>query len=776
MIPMRTRRPARGLLLALLAACAGPGTLPPARETVLPGLEQPVEVLRDRWGVPHLYARTPRDLFRAQGYIAAQDRLWQMDLWRRTGEGTLAEILGPSALPRDRFARLLKYRGDLEAEWASYAPDAREIVAAFVEGVNAAIAARRESLPEEFRLMGYAPEPWTPETCLSRMAGFVMTRNASGEVARARLVREIGPEAAAEAWPPDPAAALEVPRGLDLAGIDDRILADARAAGAALDLRRDEGSNNWTVSGALTRSGRPILANDPHRAIAIPSLRYLAHLVAPGWNVIGAGEPALPGVAAGHNDRVAFGFTIVGIDQQDLYVEELNPADPLEYRHEGAWRKMRVVHEEIRVKGRDRPERLELRFTVHGPVLYEDRARHRAYALRWVGSEPGTAGYLACLSLNRAGNWQEFLAALDRWKVPSENLVYADLDGNIGWAAAGLAPVRKGWSGLLPVPGTGDYEWQGFLPMSELPRVFNPPQGYVATANHNILPPGYPHVLGYEWAQDWRFRRIDEVLRSRKGFTVEDFMALQHDEHSLPARRLVPLLEGARPASPETRDAVRRLLAWDRILGKDSAEAAIFQVWLRKLLPRVWAKLVPAPALQALGGRMPLDRTIDRLEAAPARVFGPDPVAERNRILVDSLEEALAELRGKLGPEMSRWTWGALHRAAFLHPLARNEELRRRLDRGPVPRGGDANTVNNTSFGPDFRQTHGASFRMIADLSDWDRSVATSVPGQSGDPDSPHYDDLLPLWAEGRYFPLVFSREAVEREARERLWLKPAAR
>jgi penicillin amidase len=755
-----------GLLAGLLlAGCARPEAAAPAREARLPGLERPVEVLRDRWGVPHVYAQTARDLFRAQGYVAAQDRLWQMEMWRRTGEGRLAEILGPSALPRDRFARLLKYRGDPEAEWTSYAPDAKEIIAAFVEGVNAAIAARRGSLPVEFRLLGFEPEPWTPEVCLTRMAGYVMTRNAAAEVARAQLVREIGAAAAAEVWPPDPAVAIEVPRGLDLAGIDDRVLADARAAGAALDLRRDEGSNNWVVSGALTATGQPLLANDPHRTIAIPSLRYLTHLVAPGWNVIGAGEPALPGVAAGHNDRIAFGFTIVGIDQQDLYVEELNPENPLEYRHRGAWRRMEVVHEEVRVKGRDRPERLELRFTVHGPVLHEDRERRRAFALRWVGAEPGTAGYLACLSLNRARTWDEFLKALDRWKVPSENLVYADVEGNIGWMAAGLSPVRRGWSGLLPVPGNGDYEWQGFLPMSELPRVFNPASGYVATANHNILPPGYPHALGHEWAADWRFRRVDEVLRSRKGFTVEDFQALQHDELSLPARRLVPRLEGLAAATEDARRALRKLASWDGVLGKDSAEAAIFEVWLRKLGPRLWTKRVPPAALRALGGRVSLEVTIRWFEATP-----PD---ERDRLALQALDEALAELRGKLGPDEGRWTWGALHEARFLHPLGRNEALRKLLDRGPVPRGGDANTVNNTSPGPDFRQGHGASFRLIADLADWDRSVATSVPGQSGESGSPHYDDLLPLWAEGRYFPLVYSRAAVERETRERLLLRP---
>jgi penicillin amidase len=293
------------------------------------------------------------------------------------------------------------------------------------------------------------------------------------------------------------------------------------------------GSNDWVVSGALTASGKPLLANDPHRTLMLPSLRYTVHLNGPGWNVIGAGEPALPGVAAGHNDRIAFGFTIVGIDQQDLYIEQLNPENPDRYLDRGAWEPIRVEREQLLVRG-EQPREIELRFTRHGPVLHVDAARHRAYALRWVGTEPGSAGYLRSLVIDTAHNWREFLSALDGWKVPSENLVYADVDGNIGWMAAGLAPVRPNWNGLLPVPGHGGkYEWDGFLKASELPRLFNPRSGLIATANHNILPPGYERPLGYEFAAPYRFARILEVLergrRRQERFTVADFERLQHD-------------------------------------------------------------------------------------------------------------------------------------------------------------------------------------------------------------------------------------------------------
>src|SRR5262244_179126 len=495
------------------------------------GLEKPVKVLRDEWGVAHIYAETQNDLFFAQGFVAAQDRLWQMDLWRRVGESKLAEVLGPRAVERDRFARLIRYRGDLKAEYESYAPDARQIIEAFVQGVNAQIELSKDRLPIEFQLTGSKPEPWTPEVCLTRLAGYVMTRNASTEVLRAQLVREFGKEFVDEWVETEPERKIEMPGGLDLAGVDSRILAAANAAGGPVTFNPSDGSNNWVIDGTMSATGKPILANDPHRTIALPSLRYLVHLVGPGWNVIGAGEPTLPGVAAGHNERVGFGFTIVGIDQQDLYVEEINPANPNEYRYRGKWEPMRVERELIKVKGEAQPREVELKFTTHGPVIYEDRALHRSYALRWVGSEPGTAGYLASLTLNRVQNWNEFLKAMERWKVPSENLVYADVDGNIGWVAAGMAPVRKGWSGLLPVPGAeGKYEWQGFLPVSELPQSFNPSKHFIATANHNILPPDYKQELGYEWANPIRFWRISEVLSSAKGkFDVADFEKLQYD-------------------------------------------------------------------------------------------------------------------------------------------------------------------------------------------------------------------------------------------------------
>ncbi len=745
----------------------------------LAGLQKPVRVLRDEWGIAHIYAESQDDLFFAQGFVAAQDRLWQMDLWRRQGEGKLAEILGPSAIERDKFARLVRYRGDMKAEYESYAPDAKPIIEAFVRGVNAQIALVKQTgkLPIEFQLAGYEPEPWTPEVCLTRMAGYVMTNNASSEIRRAQLAREFGKEFVDEWMETDPKRKLEIPEGLDLAGIDSKILAGATAAGAAVNFapnpNSSDGSNNWVIDGTMSATGKPLLANDPHRQIALPSLRYMVHLNAPGWNVIGAGEPSLPGVAAGHNERVGFGFTIVGIDQQDLYVEETNPANPNEYRWQGKWQPMRVEREQLKVKGEAKPREIELKFTQHGPVVYEDAKLHRAYSLKWVGSEPGTAGYLASLSLNRAKNWPEFLKALERWKVPSENLVYADVDGNIGWVAAGMTPIRKGWSGLLPVPGDGKYEWQGFLPLKDLPQTYNPSKHFIATANHNILPPGYGQELGYEWSNPTRFLRIAEVLGTAKEkLTVEDFQKLQHDEVSLNARALIAILGEAKNAAAELQPFVELLTKWDSRLSKDSAAAALYEIWLPKLAPAIFKPHVPEAAWRSVGSRIQPSKVIATLAIASPQWFGKDPVASRDALIWKTLAEAVADTKKRLGDDPAKWRWGTLHVAPFTHPLSTDAERKSLFDLPAAERGGDANTVFATS-GANFRQNHGASFREVLDVADWDRSVGTNVPGQSAQPGSKHYGDLLPLWADGKYFPLLYSKAKVEAMAKNRLTLEP---
>jgi penicillin amidase len=720
-------------LAPLLAVLVTVGGLQAADAIRIPGLDQQVEILRDRWGVPHIYASTTHDLFFAQGYITAKDRLFQIDLWRRAGTGRLAEILGPSAIERDKLARAVNYRGDWTVEWSAYGPDTKAIVTAFTNGINAYIRGLGTKLPSEFEMAGYSPALWTPEDCLSRVAGLTMTGNLMREVSHAEEIQRLGLERARKFIRLEPAIPLEIPKGLDLSTINRDIIAAYRETVGPVSLTTEQGSNNWVVDGTMTATGRPILANDPHRPVQLPSLRKTVHLVGPGWDAIGSGEPALPGIAIGHNENIAFGLTIVGIDQQDLYVETVNPANPAEYRYRGAWKKFDTEQQKLTVKGQGE-KNITLRYTLHGPVIYEDPARQRAYVLRWAGSEPGTAGYLAGLSLGRSNDWKEFRAAMSRYQVPSENLVYADTKGNIGWQVGGLTPIRDGWSGLLPVPGEdGRYEWKGFQKSDDLPFEFNPARHYIATANNNILPPGYSIPLGYDgWALPFRVMRIREMLSSGKKFDIADFERMQQDVTSLPARRFQQILKKWNP-DQGTRAAkiVDEILNWNGVLSMDSRPALIYEVWLSKL---------------------------------PVAELGTEPDGPA---LKKSLDAVLLQIEQQFGADPANWQWGKLHQLTLVHPLGKRE-----FRLGPVPRPGDANTVNATS-GADLQQTNGASWREILDVGDWDRSVMTNVPGESGDPSSKHYGDLLQDWAAGRYHPMPFSRHAVEAATEERILLRP---
>jgi penicillin amidase len=752
----------------------------------VPGLNDAVRVQRDRWGVPHIYARNSHDLFFAQGFVVAQDRLFQMELWKRSGQGRLAEVLGPEAVARDLNARRLRYRGDMEAEFRSYAPDAKSILEAFTAGINAYVAELERpggrGLPVEFQIAGFRPEPWHAADCLNRLAAFSMTGNAGSELEHAQLVALIGAERATTLFDFDPVVKLDPSPGADFSGLSPAVLKNLVGSDVRIpfDPKALHESNNWAVSGTLTVSGKPLLANDPHRVLAQPSLRYVVHLVAPGWNVIGAGEPGLPGVAAGHNDRIAWGFTIFGLDQQDLYIENLNPADPLEYETPSGWERMVVAHESIAVRGAPTVQ-VELKFTRHGPVLWEEGAR--ALAIRWVGAEPGTAGYLGSLALDRARNWKEFEAAMPRWKVPSENIVYADREGNIGEHSTGLAPLRKNWTGLLPVPGKGGHEWAGFIPNEDLPHSYNPADGFVATANHKMIPDGYQYAVGFEWTEPMRYLRIKEVLEGAKArgskLGVPDMEALQSDVVSLLARDLQRLLRDAverdRAAGDEPyRSVAQLLLQWDCALRTDSAEASVYEFWASELQSAVTSRAVPAEALNIFG-KLPLFRVVRELSNPQSALFGDDPQAGRDAMLFATLEAARLKLLARQGPDIKEWTWGQLHRIKFQHSLDSVPGAATLFDRGPMKRSGDGEVVQATGFRDDsFDQLSGASYREVFDLAAWDRSVGINVPGQSGQPGSKHYDDLLPLWIEGKYFPLSFTKDAVDGVTTDVLYLTPA--
>lgn len=748
-------------------------------EIKLTGLHEPVEVLRDRWGIAHIYARNTDDLFFAQGFVVAQDRSFQIDTWRRVGLGETAAVIGKEGLVGDRFARLMKYRGDLDAEWNSYAPDARQIAASFTRGINACIDQMGDNLPVEFKLLGYQPAKWQPEDILGRMSGLIMSRNFTAEVGRSTLVRAVGVEKARRIAPTDPPVAFAPAPGLDLADISPALVKDYERATQAIPFESaDSGSNNWAVDGTLSESGKPLLAGDPHRSLLLPSLRYLVHLNAPGWNVIGSGEPALPGVAIGHNEHVAWAFTIVNTDQSDFYVEETKPGEPTQYKVDGKWQPMEVVREKVQVRGQA-PVEVELRFTRHGPIVHQDDSRHRAFALRWSGSQPGGAAYLPSLRLDRTKNVREFVDSLPAWKIPALNMVFADVAGDIGWVASGATPIRQGWNGLLPVPGDGGFEWQGFLPVAELPQVHNPANHYVATANHNILPSGYKKEISYEWSSPYRYERIHQRLEGQRKFDLDDFQSMQHDMTSLPAKRLIGLLGDVAMKSsssdlPEL-DASRvaMLLKWNDELTPESPEAALFILWFEELTAEFYKPHLP-DELRTGGPSRSVPTMLAALEKPDAFWFGDSPEAGRNKLLAKTFITALEKARQRFPGYPERGTWGEMHPAEFTHPLSGlGKAYAKAFNLAPVPRGGDGLTPHAASYNRAFRQVSGASYRHVLDLADWDRGLATSTPGQSGQPGSPHYSDLLPLWASSKYFPLAYTRSKVDEVTQHRLRLAP---
>ncbi|HEY6829510.1 MAG TPA: penicillin acylase family protein, partial [Gemmatimonadaceae bacterium] len=754
----------------------------PAESLSVTGLRAPVEIVRDHSGISHIYARNEHDLFFAQGYSAARDRLFQFEIWRRQATGTVSELLGPRELERDVGARLFKYRGDLKSELDHYHPRGSAIVQAFVDGVNAYVAATERDpklLPIEFRLLGTKPGRWTPAVVISRHQGLL--GNVEEELNYGRAVAAVGPAVVkkiAYFHPGDPDVALDtaINGGLlsapilaryqafhsavrfqpsDIvgalrndAGAFERLSAanDSLALLAKANERLDIGSNNWVVSGKLSASGSPLLSNDPHRTQSVPSLRYWVHLVAPGWNVIGGGEPEIPGVSIGHNERGAWGLTIFETDGEDLYVYKTNPANPRQYWYNGHWESMRTTRDTIPVKGRA-PAQVELHFTRHGPVVYEDSSNHVAYAVRAAWLEPGGAPYMASLRIDQATTWDGFRDACANSNIPGENMIWADASGTIGWQAVGIAPIRTHWSGLVPVPGDGRYEWKGFLPIKEKPHTVNPPAGFIATANNNLIPPNYEHMdaVGFEWADPYRWRRISEVLSAGRKLTVADLTRLQTDYLSIPARELVPFLGKLQASRPSTESARRMLTSWNFVLDTASVPAGIYEAWYRRLNANAQRIMIPAVA-RPFFRTLSTKKLVDWL-TSPGAEFGPDPVAGRDTLVLRSLDEAVDELTRRFGAMPDKWRWGqpAYHHVTINHPLSNavDSATRAKLNVGPAPRGGDALTVGATGGGDN--QTSGASFRIDMDLADWEQTRGANTPGQSGDPSSPHYRDLFAL-------------------------------
>ena len=765
------------------------------RTVTAQGLSASLEIVVDQWGIPHIYAASTHDAFFAQGWNAARDRLWQLDLWRKRGLGLLSETFGADYVAQDRATRLFLYRGDLDAEWAAYGPDAKAWSRAFVAGINAYVGQIRSGaapLPVEFELTTSQPALWQVDD-LVRIRSHGISNNAESEALRARVVAAGGLEADALRRKLDPPREVRIPDGLNPADIPADIFAvyvlatkevsftppgapePVEEAPSLADLAESvasQGSNNWAIAPSRTASGRPILASDPHRVLGAPSIRYLVHLDAPGLHVMGAGELHLPGITIGHNDRVAFGITTFMADQADIYVYELNPENARQYRYGDGWEDFRVITESVAVKGEASRE-VELAFTRHGPVLKLDPEAGRAFALRSVWFEPGTSSYFAAARYQSAGDWPTFKQALAHWGAAAMNFVYADVDGEIAWIPTGLMPIRPNWDGLMPVPGDGRYEWQGFRTQDELPCIHNPARGWVGSANEMNLAADYPaqSEIGFEWADPCRMDRIDEVLGANDKITIDDCLALQTDVFCGNALRAAALLRGLKSDDAMVERALRLLETWDGHEPTNSAAAAIAEVWLNKHIgPHLAARITTPAAAKLIAFGQPYGLST-YLQDPEAPIGG-----SRESLLLASLNSALDEIVERLGPDMSAWRWGDLHHARFVPPAAvlAGDDLRERMVHGPTPIPGSGFTVRAATYRmDDFAAINGASFRMVVDVGDWDNSRIINSPGQSGDPASPHYSDLFPLWAEGEYVPMLWTRPAIEAAASQVIRLTP---
>ena len=767
-------------LLTSLLSCSPTKTLK---------LNDKVEVLRDKFGINHIYANNQRDLFYMQGYLAARDRLFQFEIWRRQATGTVSEIFGESELERDIGTRLFMFRGDIKEELNHYHDDGYEIITSYTDGINAYISEVRnnpESLPIEFKILGIKPEIWTPADVISRHQGLL--GNIGLELNIGRAVSKIGVDKVKDLqWfhPKDPE--LKLDEKITEEDLDQDILKLYNAYRKPVkfkkeylleEFRKNEdlevsflennknledefsiGSNNWVISGKKSESGYPILANDPHRTIVAPSLRYLTHLVAPGWNVIGGGEPEIPGISIGHNGYGAWGLTVFRTDAEDLYIYELNPENSKQYFHKGEWVDFNIIKESIPVKGGEDYE-IELYYSIHGPVTLIDENRNRAYAVRCGWLEVGGSPYLASLRMNQSNSWEEFREACNYSNIPGENMIWADKDGNIGWQAVGIAPIRNTHSGMVPVMGDGRYEWDGYLPIIEKPNDFNPDNEFLATANENVTPLSYDkwNAIGFSWADPFRGDRVDEFLVDSKKFTMQDMIDLQVDYYSPPAFYLTGMLSRLinydENFLKEYDDYIRRLIKWDNKLNKNSVEATIYVNWERNIINEFNKEYVPDKVKGLI--RVQLFKIMNKLYNMDEKL--------RNNFLKKTFISSINDLKSKFGDKTDDWVYGqdGYKHIKVKHPLEEivNDSIYKILSFQKYPRGGNGYTVGAT--GSNLSQSHGATFKVIIDTKDWDNSLASNSPGQSGDPSSLFYRNLYKDWAEDKYFNLLYSKEKIE--------------
>jgi penicillin G amidase len=779
---------------------------------VLPGLRAEVTVERDNWGIPHIRADSEEDLAEAQGYILAQDRLWQMDLLRRAARGQLSEVLGPATLQIDKDFRMLNFSRAAEANLPLLSPEVRSILEAYARGVNEFIEQHSSSLPIEFTLLHYKPQPW--QTSDSLMIGCYMYRTLTDtraeEMNRAIVSAKVGPDLAKDLYSPDAAMDRFVvgdpnsqkdshakqddsPDDEDemdpedvLKASRDRMappdaateLPDATSAlaGAVRDWLQDSGrqirqalgSNNWVVSGDHTATHRPLLANDMHLELTLPPIWYEIHLTAPGWNVKGFALPGAPMVAAGHNDRIAWGFTNNGADVLDLYMETINPTNPDEYRVNGEWRKAEVYDEVIKVKGAP-DEHLRLMVTRHGPVVKQEGST--AYAVKWTVLEPGALCNFYNL-LGKAQNWGEFREIMKGIWGPAQNVVYADVDGNIGYIVGARIPIRKKGHGEVPVPGdTDDYEWIGYIPFEQLPQVFNPDSGLIVTANARVTGPAYKPFITEHWEEPYRTARIYSLLREKQDLRPEDMLKVQTDIFSYPhlfmAEQLVAAARTAPPKDERARKLIQEAKDWNGMAEANSRVVSFLDVSLGRTL---YLLLKPYLGEDTRIYQWRSVAFVQRvLTERPARWL-PSDYKNYDELLSAAADLAVENLQERTNDkDPDDWQWSRFNYLDMLHPLGREGILKKLLSITNHPQSGTAYSPRAAG------RHHGPSERFVADLANWDESIILITGGESGQPGSEHYRDQFPYWFEGKPIYGPFSDAAEAKVRRHMLTLKPGS-
>ena len=809
-----------GFLLLLILALVITGfvivkrPLPDTTGSVnLEGLEAPVDIYRDAFGVPHIYAQNEHDLLFAQGYTHAQDRFWQMEFWRHVSAGRISEIAGEATVESDKFIRTMGWNRIAEDTLVYYEenePEVMAVLTAYSEGVNAYIAENQANISMNYTVLGivndtWEIEPWTPLDTIgwSIVMADDLSGNWSGEIRRANQIKALGASTVANLepfYPYDsrpviaPTSELFIDAGeasiLQEAVLDTAV--DWQNVSTAIIGEKPElgylgtgdfvGSNNWVISGEHTNTGMPLLANDPHLGIQMPAIWYEMGLHAPGWDVTGFTFAGVPGVIIGHNENIAWGVTNVGPDVQDVYIEKTNPSNPDQYEFEEEWLDMEIIEEIIKVNGGEDVV-LEVRITHHGPIISEivDDATD-VLSIRWTAQEPSRL-LNSIVGLNKAANHDEFREALRYWDVPAQNFVYADVEGNIAYQMPGLIPIRKDGNGLVPVPGwTGEYEWDGWLDYEELPALFNPEQGYIVTANHAIIDEAYPHFIDIYWADGNRGQRIVDMIEAEIGagntISAEDIARIQFDSYSLLAEDYVPLLDGLSSSDADVQAALERLRGWDYQLRRDSVPAALFEIFRMQLGFAVLEDDVGEDNVSRFGGFVLFHQLADD----PKAVWWDDQTTEvaesQADILLTAVTNSVNWFKENQSDDMNDWTWGSIHTATFVsNPLGLSGVglLEGAVNLGPEPVDGGPSTVNanSWSWGNPAEVTGHVSMRMIVDMSDFDASQTVLPTGQSGHPTSPHYTDMFPLWQNGEYHPMLWSREAVETAVTDHLILEP---